>query len=148
MSSVNDSVVTQLISEMDGIQNLQNVVVVATTNRIDVIDPALLRPGRFDKLVVIPEPDEKTREQILKIHTTPMPVDSSVNLKDIAKKTVGYSGADLEALCREAGMIALRKNSEKITKEHFSKAMEVIIPYLTKLREAYKPSKDASKAYY
>ncbi len=148
MGSVNDSIVTQLITELDGIQNLKNVVVIATTNRIDVIDPALLRPGRFDKLIIIPEPDEKTREEILKIHTAQMPLDSGVNLKEIAKRTPGYSGADLEALCREAGMLALRKQAHKINKDHFAKAMEVIVPYLTKMREAYKPSKDASKAYY
>jgi hypothetical protein len=95
--------------EISGLEELKNVVIIAATNRPDMIDPALLRPGRIDRLVLVPAPDLKTRLEILKIHTKNMPL-KDVDLKELATKTEGFSGADIEALCREAAMFALREN--------------------------------------
>ncbi|MFA6329158.1 MAG: AAA family ATPase [Candidatus Micrarchaeia archaeon] len=123
-SRVTEKIVNTLLTEMDGVQNLKDVVVIAATNRPDIIDPALLRPGRFDKLIQIPQPDESARRDILKVHSAKMPLDKDVDLADLAKKTEGYSGADLEAFCREAGMEAMRdKNVEKVSKRHFERAL-------------------------
>ncbi|MBI5228916.1 CDC48 family AAA ATPase [Candidatus Micrarchaeota archaeon] len=136
-SHVTESMVNQLLSELDGIQNLKDVVVIAATNRIDIVDPALLRPGRFDKLIETPMPDEPTRLAILQVHTKKMPLDANIDLKALAKQTDGYSGADLEALCREAGMIALRENlnAQKVTASHFQKALHSIRPTLAQKKE-------------
>ncbi len=132
-SGVTERMVNQLLTEMDGIQTLKNVVVIAATNRIDIIDPALLRPGRFDSIIYVPPPDLSARVSILKIHTRKMPLDSNVDLNDIAARTEGYTGADLEALCREAGMIAIRENLKplKVTKEHFEQALKTVGPSLS-----------------
>ncbi len=138
-SGVTDRIVNQLLTEMDGIEPLTNVVVIAATNRPDILDPALLRPGRFDRLIYVPPPDKKARLEILKIHTRKMPLAEDVDLEVIAEKTEGYTGADLEALCREAAMLAVRENLEKTGKpastevhmRHFEKAMQVIQPSLT-----------------
>lgn len=131
-SHVTEQVVSQLLTEMSGLEDLTGVVVLAATNRPDIMDPALLRPGRFDRMIYVPAPDEKTREQILKVHTKDMPL-VSVDLKKLADKTDKYSGADLEALVREAGMIALRENikSDEVTKEHFEKALQKIKPSIS-----------------
>jgi len=130
---VTERVVNTLLAEMDGIQNLKDVVVIAATNRPELLDPALLRPGRFDKLVEVPAPDEATRLAILKVHTAKMPLAKDVDLKVLAKKTEGYSGADLEALCREAGMFALREkqDAKEVNKTHFDKALQAIRPTLS-----------------
>jgi len=132
-SGVTERMVNQLLTEMDGIQTLKNVVVIGATNRIDILDPALLRPGRFDLILYIPPPDYEARLQILKIHTKKMPLDSSVNLEELAKITEGYTGADIEALCREAAMQSIREGAEKIIvkKEHFEKALQVVGPSLS-----------------
>jgi len=132
-SGATERVISQLLTEMDGIEALQNVVVIAATNRPDIIDPAALRPGRFDRLIYVPDPDERTRVQILKIHTKSVPFAEGVSLEDFAKRTLGYSGADLQALCREAGMIALRHNIEakEVSLRDFEEAMEKIKPSLS-----------------
>ncbi|WP_010477530.1 CDC48 family AAA ATPase [Thermococcus zilligii] len=104
-----DTLINQLLTEMDGIDKNSGVVVIGATNRPDIIDPALLRPGRFDRLILVPAPDEKERLEILKVHTRRVPLAGDVDLKDIAKRTQGYSGADLEALVREAALTALRR---------------------------------------
>lgn len=132
-SGATERVISQLLTEMDGIEALQNVVVIAATNRPDIIDPAALRPGRFDRLIYVPDPDERTRVQILKIHTKSVPFAKDVSLEDFAKRTLGYSGADLQALCREAGMIALRHNIEakEVSLRDFEEAMEKIKPSLS-----------------
>jgi transitional endoplasmic reticulum ATPase len=138
-SGVTDRIVNQLLTEMDGIEPLTNVVVIAATNRPDILDPALLRPGRFDRLIYVPPPDRKARLEILKIHTRKMPLADDVDLEAIAEKTEGYTGADLEAVCREAAMIALRETFKKTGKpqsvivkmEHFEKALKAIPPSLT-----------------
>ncbi len=128
---VAERVVDSLLTEIDGLQNLKNVVVIAATNRPDMLDPALMRPGRFDEIIEIPVPDEKTREAILKVHTKNMPLHG-VDMAELAKKTDGYSGADLENICREAGMFAIRAKKEKVTNAHFEEAFKKVRPSFTK----------------
>ncbi len=136
-SKVTERMVNTLLSEMDGLQNLKDVVVIAATNRVDILDPALLRPGRFDKLLEIPAPDAESRMAILKVHTAKMPLEKTVTFKDIVPKTEGYSGADLEALCREAGMEALRENvdAKSVTQKNFEKALSAIRPTLVQKKK-------------
>jgi transitional endoplasmic reticulum ATPase len=131
-SRVHEQIVSQLLTEMSGIEDMEGVVVIGTTNRPDIVDSALLRPGRFDRLIYVPAPDEKTRLEILKVHTKSMPI-KSVNLEKIAKETDGYSGADLEALSREAAMNALREDAKakEITAKHFDAALKKIKPSIT-----------------
>ncbi len=130
---VMENVVSMILTEMSGLEELHNVVVIAATNRPDILDPAFLRPGRFDRQILVPAPDEKARLEILKIHTTKMPVTRDVNLKKLAKQTDGYSGADLEALVRESGLFALRKDfkAKSVTKKNFDNAMKKIQPTIT-----------------
>lgn len=129
-SGVTERVVNQILTEIDGVVLLKDVVVIAATNRPDLLDPALLRPGRIDRVIYIGAPDEKARLEILKIHTKNMPLGKSVNLKQLAKMLEGYTGAGIEALCREAAMIAIRKDykARKVELEHFKKALEAIHP--------------------
>jgi len=140
-SHVTERVVSQILTELSGLEDLHDVVVIAATNRPDMVDPALLRPGRFDKQILVPTPDEKARLEIFKVHTKNMPLSEDVSLEELAKKTEGYSGADIEALCREAAMNALRKdiNAKKVTIKEFEKAMKEIKPSVTKeMNEFYK----------
>ena len=132
-SGASERVISQLLTEMDGIESLENVVVIAATNRPDMLDPAVLRPGRFDRLIYVPAPDQKTLEQIFKIYTASMPLDKTVNTTDLAKMAVGYSGADVEALCREAALNALRTNADakEVSADDFTTAMENIKPSIT-----------------
>ena len=132
-SRVTERVISQLLTEMDGLITLENVVVIGATNRPDILDPALLRPGRFDRLIYIPPPDYKARIEILRIHTRNMPLTDDVNLEEIAKLTEGYSGSDLEAVCREAAMSALREdiNAKRVSKRHFEYALNKIKPSIT-----------------
>ncbi|GGM78967.1 ATPase AAA [Thermogymnomonas acidicola] len=129
-SGVTERIVNQLLTSLDGIEVLQGVVVIAATNRPDIIDPGLLRAGRFDKLIYIPAPNAESRLKILQVHTKKMPLAKDVDLKYIAEKTEGYVGADLENLCREAGMMAYRQNPDatEITQQNFIDAMKVIRP--------------------
>ncbi len=130
---VTERIVSQLLTEMDGIYRLDNVVIIAATNRPDILDPALLRPGRFDKLIYVPPPDLNGRLEILKIHTRNMPLAEDVDLYELARRTEGYSGADLEALVREAAMRALKESLDidKIYMRHFLEAMEKVKPSIT-----------------
>ncbi len=123
-SGSTERVVNQLLTSMDGLEDLENVFVIAATNRPDIVDPALLRPGRFDKLLLIPVPDEASRLKILQVHTKEMPLDN-VDLRALAKRLDGYVGADIENLCREAAMTALRqsKTAAKVTMAHFEEAL-------------------------
>ncbi|MEN6591761.1 MAG: CDC48 family AAA ATPase, partial [Methanobacterium sp.] len=116
-SGVTQRVVNQLLTEIDGMEELQDVAVIAATNRADILDPALVRPGRFDRHVKIEEPDEKGRLEIFKVHTAKMPLADDVDLQRLAKNTEGYVGSDIEAVSREAVMLALRDNlqADKIT---------------------------------
>ncbi|QLJ53307.1 MAG: AAA family ATPase Cdc48 [Candidatus Fermentimicrarchaeum limneticum] len=129
---VTERVVNSLLTELDGLQNLKNVVVLAATNRPDMLDSALLRPGRFDKIIQLPAPDEAMRLEIFKIHTKGMPLAKDVDITVLAKKTEGYTGADIEGVCREAGMAAIRSNSEDVKMSHFSDALSQVRPSITK----------------
>ena len=133
-SRVGERVVDQILTEMDGLEELSNVIVIGATNRPDIVDPSLLRPGRFDRKILVPAPDKKAKLEILKVHTKNMPLAEDVDLEYIAEKTENFSGADLEGLVREAAMIALRENkdAEKVTMAHFKKALEEIAPSINK----------------
>ena len=130
---VTERMVNTILSEMDGLEELRGVVVIGATNRPDLMDPALLRPGRFDEVVLVPPPDENARKEILKVHVGHMELDDDVKLKELAKKTEGYSGADIEVLCRKAGMIALHEdmNIPKVSYRHFKSALKKINPSTT-----------------
>ncbi|KSW11519.1 AAA family ATPase [Pyrodictium occultum] len=132
-SGVTYRIVNQLLAELDGIVPLSNVVVIAATNRPDILDPALLRPGRFDKVIYVPPPDRKARLEILRIHTRKMPLAEDVDLELLAIRTEGYSGADLAALVREAAMLALREdiNATRVRMRHFMRALEIVRPSIT-----------------
>ncbi|MCK5477187.1 MAG: CDC48 family AAA ATPase [Candidatus Aenigmarchaeota archaeon] len=131
-SNTNERIVNQLLTELDGIEELTDVVVIAATNRIDLIDKALLRPGRLDEIIKINMPDEDTRERILKVHVKNMPLEKKMDLKKYASKTKNFSGADLSAVVREAGMEAIREakknksNDIIIREKHFKNALEKI----------------------
>ena len=138
-NKVSERVVNQILTEMDGLEDMQDVVVVAATNRPDMLDTALLRPGRFDRIILTPVPDDETREKIFDIHIKGMPL-KDIKVRDLVAKTKGYVGADIEAVCREAAMLALRKDikSKEITKDDFDKALEKVKPSVTKeIEEAY-----------
>jgi transitional endoplasmic reticulum ATPase len=138
-SGATERVISQLLTEMDGIEALQNVVVIAATNRPDILDPAVMRPGRFDRLIDVPAPDSQALLQIFKIHARNMPLSKDVDLQEIGQKAKGYSGADVEALCREAAMNALRDNidAKEVTRKDFDKAMETIKPSINEKMEEY-----------
>ncbi len=129
-SGVTQRVVNQLLTEMDGMEELHDISVIAATNRPDIIDPALLRPGRFDRHVEVGLPDEKSRLEIFKVHTKDMPLADDVDLEELARKTEGYVGADIEAVCREAVMLTLREDldSVEVYMTEFDKAMEKVKP--------------------
>jgi transitional endoplasmic reticulum ATPase len=122
-----ERVVNQLLTSMDGFEPLDRVTVMAATNRPDIIDPALLRPGRFDRLALVPLPDAQARSGILRIKTSRMPLNG-VDLDELVARTEGFVGADLESLCREAAMIALRENphADSIGQRHFEAALKAI----------------------
>ncbi len=132
-SHVTERVISQLLTEIDGLLTLQNVLVIAATNRPDIIDPAVLRPGRFDRRVYVPPPDEEARLKILEIKTSEMPLDKDVDLSDLARKMTGYSGADIDSVCREAALNALRRDTEveKVTLKDFEEAMAQTTPSIT-----------------
>ncbi len=147
-SHVTERVVNQLLTEIDGLEELHDVVVIAASNRPDMIDAALLRPGRFDRMILVPVPDEKTRLEIFKVHTNGMPLvdekkvkagkefkkEDIVDIKKLAEKTEGYVGADIEAICREAAILALRKdiNAKEVTSKHFDESMKKVRASVTK----------------
>lgn len=116
----------QLLAELDGFRPLEGVAIIAATNRVDILDPALLRPGRFDRIIEVPLPDEKARYEILKVLTREVKLAKSVDLKKIAKITAGASGADLKAIVTEAGMLAIRRNHRSIKEEDIRDAIEKV----------------------
>ena len=130
-SGVSERVVNQLLTSMDGLETLEGVVVIGATNRPDMVDPALLRTGRFDRILLVPAPDKAARLEILKVHTKTMPLEG-VDLDELAEELDGYTGADIEGLAREAAMIALResKNAKKVTMAQFQEAMKLVRPSL------------------
>ncbi|ELY56939.1 CDC48 family AAA ATPase [Natronococcus jeotgali] len=151
-SGVGERVVSQLLTELDGLEELEDVVVIATTNRPDLIDSALLRPGRLDRHVHVPVPDEEARRKIFEVHTRDKPLADAVDLEWLASETEGYVGADIEAVTREASMAASREfinsvdpddmpdtiENVRISKEHFERALEEVQPSVTpETRERY-----------
>jgi transitional endoplasmic reticulum ATPase len=156
-SHVTERVISQMLTEIDGLQSLHNVVIIAATNRPDMLDPALLRPGRFDRLVAIPAPDLEGRKQILRIHTAKKPLAEDVDLDELAKRTDSYTGADLAALTNEAVMLTIRSlvakgkdmspeeiKEHKISMASFNQALEKVKPMtrtdlgkLPRIREDY-----------
>ena len=133
---------------MDGLETLNDVVIIAATNRPDIVDPALLRPGRFDRIIMAPVPEESGRKKIFEVHTKGMPLATDVNLDELAEKSEDYVGADIEGVCREAGMIALRDNFEntEISMKHFEKALTKVRPSVDKeIEKTYKELKDYFK---
>ncbi|MEC8997080.1 MAG: AAA family ATPase, partial [Candidatus Thermoplasmatota archaeon] len=131
-NNVSDRLVDQLLTSMDGLENLEGVIIIGATNRPEIIDSALLRPGRFDRMILVSEPDEDARKKILEIHTKSMPL-KGVNLRNLAKSMVGYTGADIEGVVREAAILALRKNpkAKEVTMKHFEEALEQVAPSVT-----------------
>lgn len=138
-SGASERVISQLLTEIDGIEALQNLVVVGATNRPDILDAAVLRPGRFDRLIYVPSPDNKALKEILKIHTGEMPLSKDVDLDQLARMAAGYSGADIEALCREAAMNALRNdvNAVEVSLRDFKEAMDRVKPSITSDMDAW-----------
>ena len=144
-SGVSERVVSQLLTELDGLEELEDVVVIATTNRPDLLDAALLRPGRLDRHVHVPVPDEAARRKIFEVHTRQKPLAESVDLDELAARTDGYVGADIEAVCREAAMAASREfidtvpraempesiGNVRIAQTHFESALEEVAPSVT-----------------
>lgn len=122
-----EQTLNQLLVEMDGFDDNQNVIVIAATNRPDVLDPALLRPGRFDRQVTVSNPDKKGREEILKVHVKKVPLAKDVNLSVVARGTPGFSGADLANLVNEAALLAARKNKRKVTSKDFDEAKDKVL---------------------
>ena len=138
-SGVTARVISQLLTEMDGIVTLEDVVVIAATNRPDIVDPAILRPGRFDRLIYVPDPDEKARLEILQIYTKGMPLTKDVDLAQLTSMTKNYSGADIDAVCREAGLNALRTdiNAKEVSFADFKESLGKIGPTITSNMEAW-----------
>jgi transitional endoplasmic reticulum ATPase len=132
-SNVSERVVNQLLTELDGLEEMGDVMVVGATNRPDMIDPALIRSGRFDRLVMIGQPDVEGREQILKIHTKDTPLSPDVSLREVAEMSDGYVGSDLESIGREAAIEALREDddAEEVHMRHFRSAMDNVRPTIT-----------------
>ena len=145
-SHVTERVISQFLTEMDGLEELRNVIIIAATNRPDIIDSALLRPGRFDRLLFVPPPDLEARKQIFKIHTRKTPLADDVNLDELARKTDGYTGADIASLANTGVMLALREHISKakdpedakkrakglkVAKRHFDEALQKIKPMST-----------------
>jgi proteasome regulatory subunit len=117
----------QLLSEMDGFTDRGNVRIMAATNRIDMLDPAILRPGRFDRIIEIPLPDDKGREAIFKIHTRKMTMDTDVDVPKVLKEMSEVSGADIKSIVTEAGMFAIRRRSKSVNADDFDKAIKKVI---------------------
>ncbi|MBD3263607.1 MAG: ATP-dependent zinc metalloprotease FtsH, partial [Candidatus Omnitrophica bacterium] len=122
-----EQTLNQLLTEMDGFQTELGIIVMAATNRPDVLDPALLRPGRFDRHIVIYAPDIKGREEILRVHVKNLTISDEVDFTEVAKRTPGFSGADLENLCNEAALLAARRNKESVTQKEMEEAIERVI---------------------
>ncbi len=129
-SDVMNRVVNQLLSSMDGVESMEGVIVVAATNRPEMIDPALLRSGRFERVLHIPPPDIDSIKAILKIHSEPMPL-GKFKIEDLAPQLVNYTGADIEAICREAALISMRADKKSVSKKHFEEAIKRVRPTIT-----------------
>jgi transitional endoplasmic reticulum ATPase len=139
-TKVTERVLNQMLAEIDGLEGLKDVTIIGATNRPDMLDPALLRPGRFDRIILVDVPDEAGREEILKVHTRDTPLAKDVSLGWLVKQTAGFVGADLEGLVREAAMFALRQNpdAEHVTRKDFEEALKKMRPSV---------SEDTAKRY-
>ena len=122
-----EQTLNQLLVEMDGFGANEGIIMIAATNRPDILDPALLRPGRFDRQIMVGRPDRKGREAVLEVHTKKKPLDTNVSLEVLAKRTPGFSGADIENLANEAALLAVRKNKKKIGMDEFEEAITRVI---------------------
>ena len=142
-SQVTERVISQFLTELDGLEELRNVVIIAATNRPDIIDSALLRPGRFDRLLYVPPPDLEARKQIFQIRTKKTPLAEDIKIDEMARRTEGYTGADIGSVCNTAVMLALReligkaKDPEdakkkakdlRVSRRHFDEALQKIKP--------------------
>jgi transitional endoplasmic reticulum ATPase len=142
-SNVTERVISQFLTEMDGLEELRNVVIIAATNRPDIVDPALLRPGRFDRMLLVPPPDLEARKQIFRIHTKKTPLAEDVKPDELARKTEGYTGADIASICNTAVMLSIKEHigkakdaddakkkakGLKVAKRHFDEAMQKVKP--------------------
>jgi transitional endoplasmic reticulum ATPase len=143
-SHVSERVISQLLTEMDGLEELRGVFILAATNRIDIIDPALLRPGRFDLIIQIPPPDEAARLEIFKIHTSRSHLAKNVSLIELAGETEGYTGAEIEAICREATMRTIRRFVNSGTDQETTKPQRLEVT-MEDLQEAVKKVKEHKK---
>ncbi len=147
-SGTTERVISQLLTEIDGLEMIKHVIIIAATNRPDIVDSALLRPGRFDRFVLIPPPGLKAREKILEIFTKNMPLADDVKIKELAKLIDGYSGADVESLCREAAMLSLRDdmNSQIVELKHFKAALKKVQASITpEMMKYYENAKERFK---
>ncbi len=148
-----ERVVSQILTEMDGLEKLHNVVVIAATNRPDMIDPALLRPGRFDRLIYIDVPDLETRKEIFEIHTAAGLLDDEINLEDLASRTENYTGADIAAVCNEARMLAIREfisknaKNDQISKDEIEKAKIKLKHFEAAFKQVKATSKELLEKY-
>ncbi|MBN1274831.1 CDC48 family AAA ATPase [Candidatus Woesearchaeota archaeon] len=129
-SRVGERVVNQLLTEMDGLQELNDIVIIAATNRPDILDTALLRPGRFDRIVLVPAPDDSARKEIFRVHTKGMSLAKGIDFQVLVSRTGGYVGADIESVCREAAILALREDmkAKDVKMKHFEAALEKVRP--------------------
>ncbi|MFA5611246.1 MAG: ATP-dependent zinc metalloprotease FtsH [Anaerolineaceae bacterium] len=143
-----EQTLNQLLVEMDGFGTDTNVIVIAATNRPDILDPALLRPGRFDRRVMLDRPDKNGREAILKVHSRGKPIDSSVDLGEIARSTPGFVGADLENLVNEAAILAARRNKKVITRDEFEESIERVIAGPERKSKLMNPREKKIVAYH
>ncbi|MBI2466152.1 MAG: ATP-dependent zinc metalloprotease FtsH [Candidatus Sungbacteria bacterium] len=143
-----EQTLNQILVEMDGFERDTNIIVIAATNRPDILDPALLRPGRFDRRVVIDEPDIKNREEILKIHGLGKPLDQTVNLRKIAERTPGFSGADLANLMNEAAILAARRNQKEITQTELAESIEKVMLGPERRSKVYSPKEKEIVAFH
>jgi len=144
-SHVSERVISQLLTEMDGLEELHGVTILAATNRIDIIDPALLRPGRFDLLLQVPPPDEEARLEILKIHTANNPLAKDLSLQELVEETEGCTGADIEAVCREATMLTVRRFLHNSTTQETKRKPPKLEVTMEDLQEAIKKMKERKK---
>ena len=144
-SHVSERVISQLLTEMDGLEELHGVIILAATNRIDIIDQALLRPGRFDLLLQVPPPDEEARLEILKIHTVKNPLAKDCSLQELVEETEGCTGADIEAICRDATMRAIRRFLNNGTKQETRRKPPKLEESMEDLQEAIKKMKEHKK---
>ena len=143
-----EQTLNQLLVEMDGFEDNDSVIVMAATNRSDILDPALLRPGRFDRQILVSPPDVKGREEILKVHTRNKPLAPDVNLKTIAQSTVGFTGAELENLVNEASLLAARKNKKAITRAEMEEAAIKVVAGPEKKSRVVTPAEKRLTAYH